>query len=127
MTYNHVFFAFFINVIIIVNAINANATVAINKQKNERIVKMRRVFLVDYKQNGIDMHQVIEIHTAVNIESITLTALLRWKIGMQCEISCIVELFTDMTCDEIEKISQSPESGCIDRNLIYVNPTIALV
>lgn len=88
---------------------------------------MRRVFLVDYKENGVDRHQVIEMLTALDIGLMQTISLIRWKIGMQCEISCIVEFFTDLPFSEIEKISKSPGIVCIKRDLIYINPAIALV
>lgn len=82
--------------------------------------------MVDYKQNGVDMHQVIEIRSAESMGTVRIIKLLQQVVGNSV-VSCIVELFTDMSCNEIEKISQSPAAGMIKWCPIYITTDIALV
>ncbi len=83
---------------------------------------MRRLFMVDFQENGIDKHQAIELQKAGGLDRWTVVMLLKGYLGKNCTINTIIEVFGGITRDELARIAQTPEVAKYPWKILYINP-----
>lgn len=83
---------------------------------------MRKLFLVDYRENGKSKHQCLETECNKDIEDSSIVAACHGYIGFGNELDGIAEILSDISAKELNDIASKPESLYIPRRIVYVNP-----
>ncbi len=82
---------------------------------------MRRVFIVDYREEGMSKHQCLEFDIVGHATDAALVTACHAYVGMNNELDCVSEVFTDMGVHELAKIATEPEVAFLTRRALYVN------
>ena len=83
---------------------------------------MRKLFLVDYRENGISKHQCLETECNKDIEDSSIIAVCHGYVGFGNELDGIAEILSDISAKELNDIASKPEFLYIPRRIVYVNP-----
>lgn len=82
---------------------------------------MRKLLLIDYREKGIAKHQCLEIKCNEDIEDRFVIAACHRYVGLNNEMDCVTEIFSDMSVKELNKIPLKPELLYLPRRILYVN------
>jgi hypothetical protein len=82
---------------------------------------MRKLLLIDYREKRIAKHQCLEIECNEDIEDRFVVAACHRYIGLNNEMDCVTEIFSDMSVKELNRISLKPECLHLPRRILYVN------
>lgn len=82
---------------------------------------MRKVFIVDYREKGISKHKCIEFGIVGSAADAALVTACHAYVGMNNELDCVSEVFTDMSVHELSKIATEPEVAFLTRRALYAN------
>lgn len=82
---------------------------------------MRRLFVVDYRENGVSKHQCFEMSVEGPVTDAAIVTACHAYVGMNNDLDSVSEVFTDMNAKELEKIVLTPELLFLPRRHLYVN------
>lgn len=81
----------------------------------------KRLFMVDYRKNGISMHECLEITQIGNTEDADMVRSCHVAVGLDVKLDSVIEVYADMTAEELDRIALSPESLTLPRRVLYVD------
>ena len=81
----------------------------------------RRLFMVDYRKNGVDMHKAIEMGCTRDVTVLEIIEVCQEYIGKRTILDSIVEIYADMTANELNNISMSPLFELLPKRLLFIN------
>lgn len=82
---------------------------------------MKRLFAVDYRENGVSKHQCIEMSgEGIATEAALITACHAY-VGMDNDLDAVTEIFVDMSAEELEEIVLTPKMLFLPNRKLYVN------
>lgn len=82
---------------------------------------MRRLFMVDFREKGVSKHQCLEVACNGSMTDQDLIVACHLYVGIDNELDSVVEVFADMTAQELNEISLKPESLFLPRKLLFAN------
>lgn len=81
----------------------------------------KRLFMVDYREDGIYKHQCIEVMQEQETTDAEIVQACHIAIGLSCTLDGVIEVLADMTAKELNEIALSPVSIMIPRRVLYIN------
>lgn len=82
---------------------------------------MRRLFVVDYRENGVSKHQCIEMSAEGLVTDAALVTACHAYVGMDNDLDGVSEVFVDMSAKELEEIALTPKILFLPSRHLYVN------
>lgn len=82
---------------------------------------MRRLFIVDYRENGVSKHQCIEMSVVGSITDAAIVTACHAYVGMNNDLDGVSEVFADMSAKELEEIALTPKILFLPSRHLYVN------
>lgn len=82
---------------------------------------MKRLFIVDYRENGLAKHQCLEFIGIGPITDAAIITACHSYIGMHNSLDGVIEVLTDMSANELEKIVLTPEVLYLATRNLYIN------
>lgn len=83
---------------------------------------MRKLYSVDYIDNGIDKHRSFECNDVNGVVTDSeIIALLHYYIGLNKKLSCVVEVATDMTLEEFNHVYNTPDVLKLPHRILYAD------
>ena len=82
---------------------------------------MRRLFIVDYRENGISKHQCFEADVVGPTTDAAIVTACHAYVGMNNDLDGVSEVFADMSANELEEIAQTPRRLSLPSRHLYVN------
>lgn len=87
----------------------------------EKGEEMKRLFVVDYKENGESKHQCIETEQYGDMTDNEVIAACHAYVGIETELDSVIEVLSYMTAEDLEKIALLPAVLFLPRRPLYVN------
>ena len=82
---------------------------------------MKRLFVVDYREKGVSKHHCIEFDCVGFATDTAIVTACHVYVGMENELDNVIEVFSDMSATELDKISLSPEIAFLPMRVLYAN------
>lgn len=83
---------------------------------------MRRLFIVDFDEDGKSMHESVEIRDWENVCSDELfVKLCHIKVGEHTKLTGVTEIMEDISLDELSNIMDKPESRMLSKRYLYID------
>ena len=82
---------------------------------------MKRLFIVDYRENGVSKHQCIELDGNGIVTDAAIVTACHAYVGMNNDLDGVSEVFADMNADELEEIAQTPKILFLPNRHLFVN------
>lgn len=82
---------------------------------------MKRLFMVDYRENGVCAHQCVEVVHTKRMSDKEAVKLCHVCIGEENELDGVFEVFENMTADELSEISQTPLVLTLRYKMLFAN------
>ncbi len=83
---------------------------------------MRRLFIVDFNEDGKSMHESVEIRGCENMHSDeALITLCHKKVGLHTKLTGVIEIMEDISLDELSNIMDKPESRMLSKRYLYID------
>ena len=86
----------------------------------------KRLFMVDYRENGESKHHAIEIGYIGDATDMDMVTACHEYVGRNTVLDSVIEVFADMTAEELNEISQSPACISLPKKPLYINIAEAL-
>ncbi len=87
----------------------------------ERRNEMRRLFIVDYREDGIPKHRCIEASVEGPATDAALITACHAKVGLDNVLDGVAEIFADMSAVELEEIVMTPKMLFLPSRNLYIN------
>ena len=82
---------------------------------------MKRLFVVDYRKNGDEKHQCIEVNAEGPMTDAALITLCHVHIGLDNALDGVIEVLADMSVNELEEIVLKPEALFLPVRSLFIN------
>lgn len=82
---------------------------------------MRRLFVVDYRENGVAKHQCLEFDVEGIATDAALITACHVYVGMHNNLDSVSEVFADMGAKELEEIALTQKILFLPNRHLYVN------
>lgn len=82
---------------------------------------MRRLFVVDYRENGVSKHQCIEMDGKELVTDAALVTACHAYVGIHNDLDGVSEVFVGMSAKELEEIALTPKILFLPSRHLYVN------
>lgn len=82
---------------------------------------MKRLFVVDYRENGASKHQCIELDGNGIVTDAAIVTACHAYVGMNNDLDGVSEVFVDMNAKELEEIALTPKILFLPSRHLYVN------
>lgn len=81
----------------------------------------RKLYVVDYKENGQDKHQVIEGECVGCLTDKEVVQMLHFYIGKCNRLTMVAEFTTDLSLDQFNQVCDMPIIFMIPHRVLYVD------
>ncbi len=83
---------------------------------------MRRLFVVDFDEDGRSLHESIEIYDWTNTCSDKmLVSICHKKVGEHTKLTGVTEITENISLDELSSIMDKPEVLALSKRYLYVD------
>ncbi len=82
---------------------------------------MRRLFVVDYRENGVARHQCIELRGHAIVTDVAVITACHAHVGMENDLDGVIEIYADMSAHELEEIALTPKILFLPSRNLYIN------
>lgn len=82
---------------------------------------MRRLFVVDYRENGVSKHQCFETSVVGPATDAAIVTACHAYVGIHNDLDSVTEVFADMSAKELEEIALTPKILFLPSRHMYVN------
>lgn len=82
---------------------------------------MRRLFIVDYRENGVSKHQCFETSVVGPATDAAIVTACHAYVGIHNDLDSVTEVFADMSAKELEEIALTPKILFLPNRRLYVN------
>lgn len=82
---------------------------------------MKRLFVVDYRENGVSKHQCFDTSIVGAMTDAAIVTACHVYVGMHNDLDSVTEVFADMSAKELEEISLTPKILFLPSLHLYVN------
>ena len=82
---------------------------------------MKRLFIVDYRENGVSKHQCFETSVVGPATDAAIVTACHDCVGMNNDLDSVTEVFADMSAKELEEIALTPKILFLPSRHLYVN------
>ena len=82
---------------------------------------VRKLYLVDYEENGRDKHQAIERMGISCPTDSEIVQMIHFYVGKKNRLSSVAEFTTDLSLGEFDRVCDMPEILTIPHRVLYVD------
>lgn len=82
---------------------------------------MRRLLIVDYRENGVSKHQCVEMSVVGSITDAAIVTACHAYVGMNNDLDGVSEIFADMSAKELEEIALTPKMLFLPNRCLFIN------
>lgn len=84
-------------------------------------MELKRLFIVDYRENGVSKHQCFETSIVGAATDAAIVTACHVHVGMHNDLDSVIEVFADMSAKELEEIAQTPKILFLPNRHLFVN------
>ena len=82
---------------------------------------MRRLFVVDYRENGVPKHQCFETSLVGPVTDAAIVTACHAYVGIHNDLDSVAEVYADMSAEELEEVAQTPKMLFLPHRHLFVN------
>ena len=82
---------------------------------------MKRKFVVDYRENGVYKHQILNVDHTGSMTDKEIVRMCHMVVGPYTVIDGVIEVFTSMSTEELEHIASFAECEKLNMRPLYMN------
>lgn len=82
---------------------------------------MKRKFAVDYRENGVYKHQLLNVDCTGNMTDKEIVRMCHMVVGPYTVLDGVIEVFTSMSVEELEQITSFEECEKLNMRPLFMN------